>query len=371
MRLIYLSPVPWASFAQRPHAFVGWFHARSGAEVLWIDPYPTRLPALADLARLRARAAPSPPPTAVPPWLRVLRPRALPIEPLAGSGCVNRVLWGSLLAQAEAFARDEQTLLVFGKPALLALQLRHRLGHCAALYDAMDDFPAFYRGLSCRAMRRREQLLAQRVDAVWASSSALARRWSGVRSDVQLVPNGLDAALVPPPRPRPGRGARIFGYVGTMASWFDWSVVGALARARPLDRVRLVGPLYTPPPAGLPHNVELRPACGHAQALQAMNAFDVGLIPFKRNALTAGVDPIKFYEYRALGLPVVSTVFGEMALRGDADAVFLFDGAAGIVQAAAQAVACAEPPDPGFARRHAWSARFDAAHLPGARQAAR
>ena len=33
MQLVYFSPVPWASFAQRPHKFVEWFHARCGAIV--------------------------------------------------------------------------------------------------------------------------------------------------------------------------------------------------------------------------------------------------------------------------------------------------------------------------------------------------
>ena len=58
-----------------------------------------------------------------------------------------------------------------------------------------------------------------------------------------------------------------------------------------------------------------------------MGDFDVGLIPFKKNSLTASVDPIKYYEYRALGLPVVSTAFGEMLVHGKEQGVFLLNGA--------------------------------------------
>jgi hypothetical protein len=370
MRLIYVSPVPWASFEQRPHKFVRWFHASRGAEVLWFDPYPTRLPTPADLARLRHGTLPPAPP--VPAWLHVVRPRALPIEPLPVSGWVNRLLWADALARARAFAAGGPTLLVLGKPALFALQLVHALERCGTLYDAMDDFPAFYRGLSRWAMRCRERRLARRVDALWASSSALQQHWHGVRGDAQRVLNGLDAALLPTPRERRADAApRVFGYVGTMAAWFDWSAIDALARARPLDRVRLIGPRFEPPPPGLPANVELLPPCDHAQALRAMNAFDVGLIPFKRNALTAGVDPIKYYEYRALGLPVLSSAFGEMQRRGDEAGVFLYDecpdGIASSVAAAARAacgVARTAEPEAGYAGRHAWSARFDAAWLP-------
>ena len=58
MRLVYLSPVPLASFAQRPHHFVRWFHERFDATVTWIEPYPARLPRATDLRRLRRPAGP-------------------------------------------------------------------------------------------------------------------------------------------------------------------------------------------------------------------------------------------------------------------------------------------------------------------------
>ena len=39
--------------------------------------------------------------------------------------------------------------------------------------------------------------------------------------------------------------------------------------------------------------------------------------------MTDSVDPIKYYEYAALGVPVWSTAFGEMALRSGEPAVHL------------------------------------------------
>ena len=42
-------------------------------------------------------------------------------------------------------------------------------------------------------------------------------------------------------------------------------------------------------------------------------AFDVGVIPFRMNALTVRVNPIKLREYLAAGLPVVSTPLPEVA----------------------------------------------------------
>jgi len=40
--------------------------------------------------------------------------------------------------------------------------------------------------------------------------------------------------------------------------------------------------------------------------------FDVAIIPFKISLLTDCVSPIKFFEYAALGLPVVTTPFFEI-----------------------------------------------------------
>lgn len=324
-RLVYLSPVPWSSFAQRPHKFVTWFHDSTGGEVLWVDPYPTRLPSLSDFRRLRGNADHEN--ESNPAWLSVIRPSVLPIEPLPGSGIVNAMMWRSLLRMVDVFARLQNCLVVVGKPSVLALTVLNQLKGCRSVYDAMDDFPAFYTGLSRWAMRRREDQLVRNVDRVLASSTAIQRRWSHIGVDVQLVHNGLDSEVMPEfAGNTAAKGKKILGYVGTIATWFDWDWVIELAKKRPDDVVRLIGPVFSSATADLPNNIEMLPACNHHAALVAMQAFDVGLIPFKKNKLTASVDPIKYYEYRALGLPVISTGFGEMAFRDGEDGTFLSQG---------------------------------------------
>jgi glycosyltransferase involved in cell wall biosynthesis len=46
-------------------------------------------------------------------------------------------------------------------------------------------------------------------------------------------------------------------------------------------------------------------------------AFDVALVPFVRNELTAAVNPIKLREYLCAGLPVVATALPEIELLQD------------------------------------------------------
>ena len=91
-----------------------------------------------------------------------------------------------------------------------------------------------------------------------------------------------------------------------------------------------------------------------------MARFSAGLIPFRCDALTAGVDPIKYYEYRAAGLPVLSTSFGEMALRGRDDGVYFLDrtdNLAGTV-AAALGHRCDPAEANRFRRQNSWTSRF-------------
>lgn len=370
MQLVYLSPVPWASFAQRPHKFVEWFQARHGDRVLWIDPYPTRFPELSDLRRIVFRSAIQGKEDAKPganAWLTVLKPRSLPIEPGPGSGAINRLLWTELMNKVASFVSVKETCLVIGKPSELALQLTKRHRDIPRVYDAMDDFAAFYGGFSSWAMRRREDRIAANVSILLASSTALLERFSGNVPKPVLAHNACATEVLPNAGVARYSGKPVFGYVGTIANWFDWPLVIRLAIANPETVVRLIGPVYSPPPAPLPKNIELVPACPHPEAIEMMQNFSAGLIPFKINALTSSVDPIKYYEYRALGLPVISTSFGEMALRGNLHGVSIINHATDL-QGLLQLVKDYQPELEeirNFRSENSWYARFDAVNLFG------
>lgn len=364
MRLVYVSPVPWDSFAQRPHKFVEWFHKRTQCEVLWLNPYPTRFPKLSDLKRLSGEKKPTGNPR--PDWLTVLPTRALPIEPLPGSGQINRVFWRDLFAKVAVFCAEQPCLIATGKPSELAAQLMRRNPAASSLYDAMDDFPAFYTSLSRQAMERREKKLVSLVDKLWVSSTELQKRWSEYKPSLELIFNGLDPAVIPrSDKPNTEGVGKVFGYVGTIGEWFDWELVIRIAEARPADCVRLIGPMHVNQPQGLPGNIELLPPCNHKEALRNMQSFDVGLIPFIQNDLTVSVDPIKFYEYRSLGLPIISSNFGEMVYRSDLDGVFISDATMDINMLVDEALSYElhAVESERFIKVNAWDARFDRSTL--------
>jgi hypothetical protein len=324
-----------------------------------VNPYPTRFPEVKDLKRFWS--APDTCDTQVPSWLTVLSPKSLPIEPLPASHHLQKWLWNDLISELKTFALSAETIIAIGKPSLFALQVLNTLPDCKSVYDAMDDYPQFYRGLSKMAFARREALLVSKVDAMLVSSTSLFEKWQKTHSNIQKVCNGL-ASEVFENLPVVEKGKSIIlGYLGTLAEWFDWDWVIALAQQNPSAVVRLIGPVYGDMPSNLPTNIEILPACDHQQAINAMQQFSVGLIPFKQNALTASVDPIKFYEYRALGLPVVSTLFGEMALHQHQAGVFVsnsVDDIASTIQSALTFTDNAQRAQE-FVLANSWAARFN------------
>ncbi|MBM6395793.1 hypothetical protein JQC79_08500 [Ochrobactrum anthropi] len=360
--LLYLSPVPFKSFAQRPHKFVNWFHQRHGGRVVWVDPYATRLPVLADFRRLLRRSDEPQTCDLIPEWLTLIRPDSLPIEPLLGSGYLNSRLWRSAFTEATGFAKQNDCVVVIGKPSVLAVKIMNTLQGCRLIYDAMDDFPAFYHGFSRTAMKHTEARIASLVDVIWASSTTLYERWNSKHNNVRLLYNGLDSEIISSVKPQAEPSDRtIFGYLGTIGNWFDWEMITALARIAPYDLVRIHGPIYKQPIGKLPPNIKFFPPSEHTDAISQMTHFDVGLIPFLKNELTSSVDPIKYYEYRAFRIPVLSSDFGEMRYRSRNDGVYVVRELAELEKMVAEARKNiqARRLDQMFAQENSWAARFD------------
>lgn len=373
MQLVYLSPLPWDSFSQRPHQFVEWFHNKHGGEVLWIDPYPTRLPNLGDFRRIKSSKFLSKNPIVgngnKPPWLTVIQPFVPPIEPLPGSCYVYRWLWNDILQAIDRFIESQnETLLGIGKPSELALQVLFRYRSLKSVYDAMDDFPAFYHGISRFAMMNREQRIAKQVTRISASSTKLAERFIEYQSKLTLVHNACAVDALPSINETLKTRAtekQVLGYLGTIGDWFDWEFVTKLAETVSTSTIHLIGPIFTKIPASLPQNIKFLPACEHSVAIQAMLSFTVGLIPFKRNDLTAAIDPIKYYEYRSLGIPILSTHFGEMSLRQDQPGIFIANSNCDLGDHINKAMDYKYPESEinWFRKINSWEARFNSGNI--------
>lgn len=140
--------------------------------------------------------------------VRVLRLAALPIEPLPMSGFINHVVtWRIARAQLLEFARAaDHCVLAIGRPSKLAEWALKRVPHKRSFVDVLDNFPAFYRGLSRVSMKARLRAVCQNVTDVYCSSSQLASDVSRMRRDAIIVLNGYPTSDLPElPNARPRR----------------------------------------------------------------------------------------------------------------------------------------------------------------------
>lgn len=355
MKVIYVSPVPLHSVAQRPQHFAYWLHQRFHARVLWVETSPIRYPRWSDLSpaslvrhTFKRSGADQAQSWVDEPWITSLRLAGLPFEPSRLGRMINRTAWRSFESKVRYWLHQDHAIgdesskswLVVGRPCDAALWLHQCFPELPIFYDIMDDMAAFYEGASRRWVSECDEAILEAAQAAMVSSNHLLERYRERKSACFLVPNGLAMS----PRYEAfnwgvlrSQGATInkskdlvLGYIGAIAPWFDWSLVHRL-RQQLVDegfkrfKIVLIGPVHGDLPGDLPLDVEIKPAMPQELIWDALATFDIGLIPFKINELTASVDPVKYYEYRAAALPILSSRFGDMALRNSDDGVYFFE----------------------------------------------
>ena len=162
-----------------------------------------------------------------------------------------------------------------------------------------------------------ERSFLKRADLTIVSSAGLYGAKFGLATNCALVKNGVDLTLFKSTGTRPDDLPRqpIMGYLGTVDDRLDFELLEALARAYPTCALVFVGRVLATEKAALLGklpNVYLLGSRPVSMLGDYLAAFELGLIPFVKNILTAGIYPLKINEYLALALPVVATDFADL-----------------------------------------------------------
>lgn len=247
----------------------------------------------------------------------------------------------------------------------------------ATVYEVVDDWAEFHRvGQAIWYEEAVERELLERATLVSAVTPGLEHRLGELGAgQVLLVPNGLRPEIARVGSPvHLERGEVTVGYFGYLAgAWFDWGLLLAAARARPSWRFYVIG--YGGEPEGevAPDNLVLLGKQPQSSLAAYAAHWDVAVVPFKAETLAAGADPIKTYEYLAMGLPVVVT--GVYPPAGAEAFVERVEGLEAFLEALERGAR--SPQDRAAQRRawaagHTWDARLDSllgalsrAHRPG------
>ncbi|NWF71280.1 MAG: glycosyltransferase [Chloroflexi bacterium] len=221
------------------------------------------------------------------------------------------------------------------------LSLLAQVRYGKLLYRIADRFTEFA-GVP-KSMDAGDDEIIARADTVFVTARQLydeVRQKGGDK--VVYLPNGVNfphfhianpvepADIAAIPRPR-------ILYVGMIAEWFDTELLLRAAAALPTYSFILVGPSRIPLDAlKAAPNIHVMGGRPFAAMPHYMHACDVGIMPFKKTALTQTISPIKIFEYLASGLATVSVRLHE--LESLASPTLLTDTADDFIDAIRQAV---------------------------------
>jgi len=296
--------------------------------VLWVNYHASRVPSasgsdLAHMARKLREVAGGV--QRGRPNLYTLTPLVVPLPTSRAARRANRAL---LVVQVRAgLARLKRgPLQVWSFTPDVAYVLDHFDAE-KVVYYCVDDFASFS-GYDRAQVLADEADLCRRADLVVTTSRALHEAKKPLNPNTILVPHGVDYAHfskavtnnLPVPEDMRDIPHPILGFFGLIRDWVDLDLLAGVARLRPDWHIVLIGDadsnVNLEAYRAIPnmHFLGRRP---YASLPAYCKCFDVGLIPFKVNALTKSVNPIKLREYLAAGLPVVSTPLPEVLQAGD------------------------------------------------------
>lgn len=217
------------------------------------------------------------------------------------------------------------------------------------VYDMTDDWLAADRPDAERSrLRSGEDWLLRNAAEVVACSAELARRKASQRTEITVIRNAVDVWRYQQRTARPSDlppGNYVL-YVGTLhRDRLDVELCAATARSLG-DRARVV--LVGPNALGSRDSQRLREAGVEvlgARPRDAVPAYlqhaDALLVPHLVSDFTDSLDPLKLYEYQAVGRPVISTPVA--GFRDANDERIRIAGRAEFAEAVAEAVASARP----------------------------
>jgi glycosyltransferase involved in cell wall biosynthesis len=192
------------------------------------------------------------------------------------------------------------------------------------VFECYDEYARSAQGDFDLSKWEAELRLLEEADLTFATAQSLVDTRAPLARRLEFLPNGVpdfffdgesEAAqdsidAVPHPR---------VGYLGNIFSILDFQLLEDVFRLNPRWQLVLVGPVEKGVPVEtlrkMP-NVHFLGPRPYNRVPGVLRRMDAGLIPFVINDFTSAINPLKLYEYLAVGLPVVSTRLPELERFG-------------------------------------------------------
>jgi glycosyltransferase involved in cell wall biosynthesis len=227
--------------------------------------------------------------------------------------------------------------------------LPKELGAKLSIYQCIDDMTQ--EAYTARHGARMEEAVISQADIAFVTSRNLHRLKKTLNPNTYVLHNAVDISIFekalerPLPRPKELEGVtgKIIGFTGNLNEYrLNYPLFRKIAERHPDKTLVLVGPLNSDDYKT--HGLDQMPNViltggKHITELPAfLQHFDVAIIPFLLNKLTASIYPLKINEYLAAGKPVVATNFSE-DIRSFVPDVYLAESEEDFIQLINKAIA--------------------------------
>ncbi|RCK74564.1 MAG: Glycosyltransferase [Ignavibacteriae bacterium] len=188
------------------------------------------------------------------------------------------------------------------------------------IYDYIDNALGFTK-LPKHVIETWNKLI-KNSNFIFATSNYLINQIQKYRkNDIYLVTNGVEYEFFSSyqtstnPTDLPVE-KKIVGYIGAIYPWLDYDLIEYLCSNLPDINFTFIGKTH---PDIKPYLENLQKHKNffylgfknYSIIPSYLSKFSVGIIPFKRTELTEGVNPVKLFEYSAMGIPTVCTNFSD------------------------------------------------------------
>ena len=304
----------------------------SAYKVVWVNTIGYRKPSLTyyDLRRSFSKIfswLSSSGPKSENKWpdnLDVISPVIIPYNNIRIVRRLNRIMVRRAITKSLAKMKISDYILLSSLPNVSEFYKDHP--DSIKIYYCVDDFTQFP-GVDKRLITEMEEELIESSDLILYTASYLEKKFSSSGEKIHYFPHGVDFdhfSQIDKKREIAKDKKPVIGFFGYLSQWVDLDLIAKIAETRPDWKIMLIG--------GTDQNIDclkrfnnilLTGAVKYSQLPGSAADFDIGIIPFKINELTRAVNPLKFLEYMAMGIPVVSTPLPE--LMRFADQVYLAD----------------------------------------------
>lgn len=301
MKILYFMHVDWDWIKQRPH-FMAEELSKNNFVSVWYDKSYKRKKLSKNSVNIVNGASPR-------AFWRIPKDYKYPI--LFKLNCWTRklVVWAEQIFYGVDTIYLTYPTMIHGVPRSFKGKI---------IYDCMDDHLALASAAAKALVARCEQETLRRADVVLFSSLHLRNTVTGRNENLkireEIVRNGYTrfaGASQSAPAIKTGNAGLSICYFGTIGTWFDWDAVLRALEDNQGLHAHVIGPKHSEDSPTHPRLTFY--GAVERDRLQSMVAdMDVLVMPFQICDIVLSVDPVKLYEYIAMGKNIIAPYYAEI-----------------------------------------------------------